>query len=140
VDLHNVALCNEDTEIEFFTDPSCPGSLRMSIDPKRAAGTAIAVPARKLSAFINGDVDFLKLDVEGAELSVLRDLAESGKLKRIEQMIIEYHHKIPGNPSAMGSFLSILEEGHFEYQVFVPSYVETGRDYFQDVTIFAYRS
>jgi hypothetical protein len=34
-------------------------------------------------------VDFLKLDVEGAEDGVLNDLAETGALCRIDQMGIE---------------------------------------------------
>jgi FkbM family methyltransferase len=140
VRLHNVALCDRDMEIDFFTHPAQPGNGVMSLDPKRAGGTPISVPGRKLSTYIDADVDFLKLDVEGAELSVLQDLAESGKLLRIEQMVIEYHHKIPGNRSALGAFLGILEEAHFEYQIVAPGQLCPNRERFQDAMIFAYRT
>src|SRR5579863_8488087 len=62
VQAHNCALWDRDTEMEFFVDPCNPGSLLMSADSARLGGAPITVPARRLSGFISGTVDFLKLD------------------------------------------------------------------------------
>jgi len=40
----------------------------------------IKVNSRKLSEFLDRDVDLLKMDIEGAEEDVLHELATSGKL------------------------------------------------------------
>jgi FkbM family methyltransferase len=41
------------------------------------------------------DPVILKMDCEGAEWEILPDLARSGVLKRIDQMVFEWHHKQP---------------------------------------------
>ena len=64
----------------------------MSTENSRLRGTSIHVPGRKLSDFIEGPVDLLKLDVEGAEHRILRDLLSSEKIQYIRHMVIEYHH------------------------------------------------
>lgn len=136
---YNLALWDENSEVQFFTDSANPGSLHMSTNVHRLAGTPISVPARRLSDFITGTVDFLKLDVEGAELRVLQELVRSGKINSIRQMVVEYHHKIPGEPSAMSAFLRILEDNHFEYQITTYGSSIAVPDRFQDVMIYAYQ-
>jgi hypothetical protein len=137
--LHNVALWDEATEIPFYVDSNAPGNLLMSTNGNRTTGTPALVPARRLSTYIDQDVDLLKLDVEGAELRVLRELADSGKISRIRQMIVEYHHKIPGESSAMSHLLRILEEHGFEYQVAASGFPLAQPEHFQDIMIYAYR-
>jgi FkbM family methyltransferase len=139
VNLHNVALWDEATEIPFYVDSNAPGNLLMSTNGNRTTGTPALVPARRLSTYIDQDVDLLKLDVEGAELRVLRELADSGKISRIRQMIVEYHHKIPGESSAMSHLLRILEEHGFEYQVAASGFPLPQPEHFQDIMIYAYR-
>lgn len=60
-----------------------PGSLLMSTIASRTIGREIRVEAKRLSSFINGRVDLLKLDVEGAEVKVICDLLESGKFDAV---------------------------------------------------------
>jgi FkbM family methyltransferase len=138
--LHNVALWNEDTEVPFFFDAQAPGSLLMSTNANRANGDRILVPARRLSSYIEGDIDLLKLDVEGAELRVMEELAASGKILSIKQMIVEYHHKIPGEPSNLSHLLQIFENQGFEYQVAASGFPLAQPERFQDVLIYAYQS
>ena len=40
------------------------------------------------------DCDVLKLDIEGAEYDVLQHLADSGELRRVAQLLIEFHHGV----------------------------------------------
>jgi FkbM family methyltransferase len=136
---YNCALWSENTELEFYVDSTAPGSLLMSADVSRARSERIRVSARKLSDFIDGPVDFLKLDVEGAEHHVLEDLAETGKLKSIRQMVVEYHHRMGRQKSRLAAFLRELEEAGFEYQIHASRYPVTSQSVFQDILISACR-
>ncbi|HEX3351890.1 MAG TPA: FkbM family methyltransferase [Terriglobales bacterium] len=139
VSAHNVALWNDDGSIPFFVREDEPGSLLMSTMAGRTAGREIRVDARRLSSFIDGRVDLLKLDVEGAEGKVICDLLESGKIDAVQKMIIEYHHHIPHETPHLGSFLAMLEQNGWNYQLSSWFYPPSSRDLFQDVQIYAYR-
>jgi FkbM family methyltransferase len=148
VTLHNLALSDHDGEIEFFTDPTKGASMIASTRPERSVQWAdpaladkgkVRVKAARLSTFINREVDFLKMDIEGAEQQVLEDLASSGTLRRIRSMVIEYHHHIAPNDDALAQFLRLLEVHGFGYQLRAPLRDLTARDEFQDMLILAYR-
>jgi FkbM family methyltransferase len=79
-----------------------------------ADSKTIPVAADVLSAYITKPVDLLKLDVEGAEGFVLKELASTGKLSYIKKMIIEFH---PHCPMPLGKFLAILENHGFDYRL-----------------------
>ena len=111
----------------------------MSTEVSRLKGKSIQVPARRLSNFIDGPVDFLKLDVEGAEHRVLGDLVQTGKISAIRQMVVEYHHRIGERKSCLAEFLHRLEKAGFEYQIHAAVYPISSRDVFQDMLIGAYR-
>lgn len=136
---HNCALWDQDGSIDLFVDPADPGSLSMSTDRSRLKGERIQVPGRKLSEFVEGPIDFLKLDVEGAEDRVLSDLVTSGKIEFVREMVIEYHHHIGNHRSCLAEFLLQLERAGFEYQIQASLYPVTSRGVFQDVMITAYR-
>jgi FkbM family methyltransferase len=139
LETYNCALWDEDTEVDFFVDPSNPGSPLMSAYGSRLKGESIKVPARKLSGFIEEPVDFLKLDVEGSEHRVVRDLVSSGKITLIRQMVVEYHHRIGHQRSCLAEFLLMLEQARFEYQIHAALYPVTSKNVFQDMLIIAYR-
>jgi FkbM family methyltransferase len=139
VETYNCALWDRDADVDFFVDSKSPGSLLMSTDVTRSKGQPIKVPGRRLSEFIQGEVDFVKLDVEGAEHRVLGDLVQSGKVASIRQMVVEYHHRIGQQKSCLAEFLLLLEEAGFEYQIHASLWPVTSKDVFQDVLIGAYR-
>ena len=91
---HNVALSDVVGAVEFFVSASRNGSLLMSLDPQRTTAAdykSTIVDGTKLSAFVNGTpVDLVKLDIEGAEGVVLRDLVESGVIRKVKQFVVEY--------------------------------------------------
>ncbi len=49
----------------------------------------IKVPAVRLRDFLNREVDFLKIDIEGAEDKVMPDIADS--LSHVLNLFVEYH-------------------------------------------------
>jgi FkbM family methyltransferase len=136
---HNCALWDGNGQIEFFVDRAQPGSLLMSTDPSRLKGEAIQVPSRKLSEFIQGPIDFLKLDVEGAENRILSDLVSRKSIHFIRQMVVEYHHRISNRRSCLADFLRQLEDAGFEYQLHASLWPVTSQGVFQDMLIGAYR-
>jgi FkbM family methyltransferase len=139
VTAEHCALWDENGEIDFYNDPNRPSMLHMSTDSARVKGHHCVVPSRCLSDFIDEPVDFLKMDVEGAEQRVLNDLVRSGKVSLIRQMVIEYHHHLGAAESRMAAFLKTLEECGFEYQINAQLYPVSRTGEFQDVLIGCYR-
>lgn len=70
----------------------------------------------KLSSYIEKPVDFMKLNIEGEELNVLKDLEETNKLGLVKQMCMEWH-SFAGQKQNLGDLLSILERNNFKYLV-----------------------
>jgi FkbM family methyltransferase len=141
VTTHNLMLSNENGERSFYVATNVPGSLRMSNSPDRLSEhSEIRVKTGKLSDYVDGPIDLLKMDIEGAESEVITDLISSGKISQIKQMVIEYHHKIEGQASRMSKFLALLEEEGFEYQLSGHCRPVTKQNTFQDILIGAYRS
>jgi FkbM family methyltransferase len=147
VQLHRAALGMEESMVDFFVDTEAPGSLLMSTNRNRLLKEKTSVQQVKLSKFIDREVDFLKLDVEGAEDVVFQDLVASGAISKIDQMVVEYHHHIDKNRDAFSSFLAQLEESGFGYQISTSDQISTkvlnarvSRGHtFQDVLVYAYR-
>src|SRR5262249_5285753 len=113
VELHQCALVGgDDSSTMLCRPPDVNGSsLRMNILKPRFVNTSsITVPARRLSSFIpDHDVDLLKIDIEGAENQVLRELHKSGKLSKIKRIHLEYHHHFDNDRDELASILLLLE-------------------------------
>ena len=59
-------------------------------------------------------VDFLKMDIEGAEIEVLPDCADV--LDRVQHLFVEFHAHI-GQPQALAKVLSVIEQAGFRYYI-----------------------
>jgi FkbM family methyltransferase len=94
----------------IYTDPSNEAGVSASMFQCSNLTTAVDIQVVQLSRYIDGPVDLLKLDVEGAETAVLKDLAQSGKLTEIRQAIVEFHpHK--GQPeNKLDECIGLLQE------------------------------
>jgi hypothetical protein len=68
----------------------------------------------QLSEFINQKVDFLKIDIEGAELSVLKEI--QGKLNMVKYIFIEYH-SVVNKEQEFDLLLSILKKEGFRVHI-----------------------
>jgi len=94
----------------------------ISFDPDKTDGGKISTEGRNkikvesLSKYINSEVDFLKLNIEGAELEVLKDLDTNGKFPLIKELCLEWH-SFAGQKQNLGELLSILEKNGFKYLV-----------------------
>ena len=140
VTVENLALAGSSGVQNLFYNPSKPGGLRMSLLERRA-DEAVPTVAKTtiLSDFVQQKVDFLKMDIEGLELDVLRELDEKKKLGLIEEMAIEYHHHIDAYVDCLSEILHILERNNFGYQLDCGFGKTSAREVrFQDIMIYAY--
>src|SRR6266550_1464004 len=118
VTLVNKAVYDSKGAITFYFAPDRPGSLVGSTRHESLAKSeAKSVETDILSDYVGGDVDFLKMDVEGAEERVLRNLLETNKLLFVKEMVLEYHHHLTPEEDRLGIFLGILERSRFGYQL-----------------------
>lgn len=60
------------------------------------------------------EIDFLKLDIEGAEVAVMKDIQHD--LYRIKRIFIEYHSYI-NTKQSLSDLLTILENNKFRYYI-----------------------
>jgi FkbM family methyltransferase len=101
---------------------------------------AIKVECLRLKDFMQTfeKVDFLKLDIEGAELPVLMDIAS--ELHRVKHLFIEYHSMV-NEPQKLSALLEILEKEKFRYFIggnqskspFINQVCEEGMDLTLDI-------
>ena len=139
VRLHECALSDTDGQVDFFFDPDQPGSRKHSIIEERVPVASRRVKASRLSGFIDQEVDFMKLDVEGAEQRVLRDLQAEDKLRLVRELAIEYHHYIVETDDSLSEILALLEGAGFGYELSGRSERPLGQGRAQDLLIYAYR-
>lgn len=140
VKVQNLAITNKNGKTNFFVDKNGSGSPLMSTNQLRIKNkTKIQVVGAKLSELITRKVDLLKMDIEGSESEVLKDLDSSRKIEMISQMCIEYHHHIDNKSDNLSSFLKILETNNFGYQVHAGQNSPFELKVFEDIQIFAYR-
>ena len=137
VEIYNLGLFDAETIIPFYINNNL-STLVGSIIPERGGNKKLEVPAKKLSQFIKelGEVDLVKMDVEGAEVNILNDLVESGCLGDVKEYIIEYHHNLGSTNSKLSSFLLIFED--FGYCYNIKANFKRTRS-FQDVLIHFYK-
>lgn len=139
IEMHNKAVADYDGEINFYNIEDNKSSVVMSTVRERVQnGKKNVVEATRLSNYINSTIDFLKMDIEGAELSVLKELIKSDKLRYIKQMVIEYHHHIKEHEDNFSHTLELLEDAGFGYQIEADFLKPRWKVHFQDILIYAY--
>jgi len=120
IQLRNEAVWYDDTNITFRREGGFSGRVAIGIDTKKS--NLIEVKAIKLSDFLNCKIDLLKMDIEGAELEVLKSI--ENKLVNIRCIFIEYHSPI-SEKQKLDELLRILNRNCIRYYIkeaFVPKH------------------
>jgi hypothetical protein len=81
----------------------------------------------------------MPLHVDGAEVKVLRDLHETGKLRSVKRMHLEYHHHIDATRDDLSTTLRMLEQDGFGYQIRALQPQWPMEREFQDISIYCYQ-
>jgi FkbM family methyltransferase len=122
--LVNAAISNKVGEIDFFgqifvNSPDARGnSIIDAWGLQRTINNTTRVKSVKLSAYIHSKVDFLKLNIEGAEQQVIEDLDQAGKLPLIEEIAVEVHYsETTKHINDLDTITSILKKNAFSVEV-----------------------
>ena len=139
ISAYNVALWEKKGRIDFFVDLLNPGWLTMSAFYNRLPKNKIKVKSVCLSQYLKKKkIDFLKLDIEGAENNVIEELLRNNVLGSIDQMQIEYHYDIESDSGGLSLLIQSLLKAGFKFSFGSHLPISMKKDItFQDITIFA---
>lgn len=136
--LYNLALTGSSASSSLFVPCGGRGSPLMSTDPARSndGSTRIVVAGAALSALTEGRwIDLLKMDIEGAEERVLHEAARAGALRGVHEIAVEYHHNLEPGVSRLASFLQLLQDAGYHYQIDATWKAGQPPGVFQDVLV-----
>lgn len=106
---HNKAVWNENTTLHFKNQ----GTLSSRIDDSNTDNT-VKVEAVRLRDFMTREIDFLKIDIEGAEYPVMKDIED--KLHLVKNLFLEYHGKFDENNQLI-HMLEIVRNNGFKFYI-----------------------
>jgi len=110
VELHQEAIWTAAGFVDFFPQGGDAGRIA-----KRGDATGLTrVAAVRLKDFLSRQVDFLKLDIEGAEADVLFDCRN--ELTNVAHLFVEYHSHSQ-EKQRLQDILQIVQEAGFRYHV-----------------------
>lgn len=110
VELHQRAVWHCEGEMSFLPDGSVGGRLL----PGEEIPRATRVRTVRLNDFLHDTVDFLKLDIEGAEYEVLANCRE--ELRMVRCLFVEYHGK-RNEGQLLHKILQMIHDAGFRYHV-----------------------
>lgn len=120
--LHNAAVWTDHDGVSFAPDGADGGHV------SSLGGTK--VPSIALRAMLEAEprIDFLKMDIEGAEMVVVPDIQPV--MKKVRYFFCEYHCDMTrrGGHVPLGRILSILDQEGFDY-VLTPVGIHAGRPF-----------
>jgi FkbM family methyltransferase len=115
IHLVQAALSSGPGKLTFYSDGQSGSCLEQNLPQNLPADwVRCEVPSVCLRDYITGRVDFLKMNIEGAEWEALADCDE--RLRLVEQMVIEYHHW-EGLPRTLHKILGLLHRHGFDYLI-----------------------
>lgn len=123
----------------LYMDGEGSGSPSMSLDMDRGGGARVRVRKVKLSDYMDDEVRAIKMDAEGEELKIFRELQSKGKLRRVPVVMVEYHHHIREREDRFSELLVILEQSGFGYQISAGLRPPFKAGMYEDIQVFAYR-
>jgi FkbM family methyltransferase len=111
IEVFQLALSDSNGEASLYLGDRCDYHSLLKDQPERKAGV-IAVKTRTLDSFLEefgqDRVDMIKVDVEGAELKVLRGAREMLRRNPNVVILLELHPRMGVNPAEVCDFLRQL--------------------------------
>ncbi len=138
VEVHQKAVWKDESPIYFLLNGNLGGHLTSEGMPN-----TLKIDTVRLKNLLNQPVDFLKVDIEGAEYEVLMDCRDV--LKNVDNLFVEYH-SFHQEDQMLGEILSLLKESGFKVYIkeawenMKNPYIEKRGPYFDlQLNIFGYR-
>jgi len=114
VELINQGVWKERTTLSFLAEGTLGGKVVEGDSVAPSKLEIISIRTLRLRDYLTGSVDFLKLDIEGAEYEVLVDCAEL--LQNVHLLFVEYH-STPGKAQKLNEILEIISKAGFRYYI-----------------------
>ena len=108
--VQNAAIWTNNEPIAFNSAGNMSSRIETNVEPVNKH----TVNCVRLKDLLSGEIDFLKIDIEGAEYAVLKDCEE--KLRQVSHLFVEYH----GNYEELfklNEILEILLRSGFRYYI-----------------------
>jgi FkbM family methyltransferase len=109
-------LWDEEKELSFYSEGADGGRVKTADDSENI----VRISTVKLSDYIQKDVDFLKLDIEGAEYNVLKEIEP--KLHLVSKLFIEYHSFV-NQEQNLAEIITILKRNGYRLNINTPGLV-----------------
>ena len=113
VEVVNAALAAEPGTMKLNSDGEVSSHLA-AYKPDDGVWQTFEVPCVLLSDYLDEPVDFMKMNIEGAEHEVLEECEP--RIHQIRELNIEYH-RLPGVPCTLHKILDLLDRNGFVYTV-----------------------
>lgn len=136
-------LWKTETTLSFLAEGTLGG--RVIEGPSGSSRSdVISIDTVRLKDYLTDEVDFLKIDIEGAEYEVLLDCADS--LKNVHFLFVEYH-STASESQKLDQVLSLISSSGFRYYIREASqnlkhpFVDKNQNWFDlQLNIFCFRS
>ncbi|MCB0192838.1 MAG: FkbM family methyltransferase [Anaerolineae bacterium] len=114
VELINKALWHTETIVQFMGEGADAGHLSYKKDIGVEDKNNNMVQTTRLCNYLHQEIDFLKLDIEGAEVEVVLDCSDY--LQNVRNIFVEYH-SFEGQEQRLDELLCILNKSGFRVQI-----------------------
>lgn len=101
----------ENTQLEFWSEGADGGRISDLVNTKK---DLVKVDAVRLRDFLDQEIDLLKIDIEGAEIDVVRDCADA--LGSVKHICVEYH-SFTGRAQRLDELMVALAQAGFRLQL-----------------------
>ncbi len=108
VELINKAVWKETTTLSFHSGDGMSSKIVEGVSDEHK------IEAVRLNDYLNKKIDFLKIDIEGAEYEVLKDIDDN--LKNVQNLFLEYHGSFAQNVE-LCDMLNIVVKNGFKYYI-----------------------
>lgn len=108
IDAKQEAVWIEDTNLQFIQNGNMESRIGIGSDNTKI------VSAVRLKNFLGRAIDFLKLDIEGAEYKVIKDIADN--LHNVNNLFIEFHGTFSQNNDLL-EILEIVNKAGFKFYI-----------------------
>jgi FkbM family methyltransferase len=110
IELKNEAVWKEEAMISFESE----GTMSSKIAFNQEAGASKLTKAVRLKNYLNRKIDFLKIDIEGAEYQVLCDISDH--LNFVHNLFVEYHGMF-GQMAELSELFDLFSKKGFRYYI-----------------------
>jgi FkbM family methyltransferase len=111
VEIFQNPVWNNHEEIIFEASGAMGGKI---INNTTNDDVSLKIRAIRLVDFLNKEIDFLKIDIEGAEYEVIKDCKDN--LKFVKNLFVEYHSTFK-DQNKLIEIISIINEAGFQFYI-----------------------